>query len=47
VGADEDRIVSGLFELLDDPAAYAAMSRAHNPFGDGRSAEIIGRIIAS
>jgi UDP-N-acetylglucosamine 2-epimerase (non-hydrolysing) len=47
VGADEGRIVAGVFELLDAPSAHAAMARAHNRFGDGRSAEIIGRIIAS
>jgi len=30
---------------LDDKAAYEAMARAHNPFGDGRSSERIARII--
>ena len=47
VGANEDRIVAGVFDLLDSESAYAAMARAHSPFGDGRSAGIIGRIIAS
>jgi UDP-N-acetylglucosamine 2-epimerase (non-hydrolysing) len=28
--------------LLDDPAAYAAMAKAVNPFGDGQAA---GRIV--
>jgi UDP-N-acetylglucosamine 2-epimerase (non-hydrolysing) len=28
--------------LLDDPAAYEAMARAHNPFGDGQAS---GRIV--
>lgn len=46
VGTDKDRIVSEIFNLLDDSAAYAAMSRAHNPFGDGKSGERIARIIA-
>lgn len=46
VGANKDRIVSEIFNLLDDSEAYAAMSRAHNPFGDGRSGERIARIIA-
>ncbi|MBD8679211.1 non-hydrolyzing UDP-N-acetylglucosamine 2-epimerase [Sphingomonas sp. CFBP 13720] len=43
IGADEDRIVDEVVRLLDDPAAYAAMARAHNPFGDGHaSARIVG-----
>jgi UDP-N-acetylglucosamine 2-epimerase (non-hydrolysing) len=46
VGTDVGRIVSEIFSLLDDDTAYAAMSRAHNPFGDGRSGERIARIIA-
>ena len=46
VGTDRDRIVSEMFRLLDDNTAYAAMSRAHNPFGDGRAAARIARIIA-
>lgn len=46
VGTDSDRIVSEIFTLLDDDAAYSAMARAHNPFGDGRSAGRIAGIIA-
>lgn len=45
VGTDEDRIVAELFALLDEPDRYAAMARAHNPFGDGDSADRISRII--
>ncbi|MCF8709634.1 non-hydrolyzing UDP-N-acetylglucosamine 2-epimerase [Rhizorhapis sp. SPR117] len=47
VGTDKDRIVTEIFNLLDDSEAYAAMSRAHNPFGDGKSGERIARIIAN
>jgi UDP-N-acetylglucosamine 2-epimerase (non-hydrolysing) len=46
IGADEDRIVSEVFTLLDDKAAYAAMARAHNPFGDGHASQRIARIVA-
>ncbi len=46
IGSDEDRIVSEVFTLLDDKAAYIAMARAHNPFGDGQASERIARIIA-
>jgi UDP-N-acetylglucosamine 2-epimerase (non-hydrolysing) len=42
IGTDEDRIVSEIFA-----AAYAAMARAHNPFGDGHAATCIAGIIAS
>ena len=43
VGADHDRIVANVAELLDNEASYADMSRAHNPYGDGKACE---RIIA-
>jgi len=45
VGTDEKRIVTELALLLDDQAAHAAMSRAHNPFGDGKASERIARIM--
>lgn len=38
VGTDVDAILSQANLLLDDADAYAAMSRAHNPYGDGRAA---------
>ena len=44
VGTDEDCIVAGVHKLLDDRAAYQAMSFAHNPYGDGQAA---GRIVAA
>ncbi|SFO20911.1 non-hydrolyzing UDP-N-acetylglucosamine 2-epimerase [Sphingomonas sp. OK281] len=46
IGTDEDRIVSEIFTLLDDSAVYAAMARAHNPFGDGHAAGRIAKTIA-
>ena len=45
VGTDTSRIVTEIFTLLDDKAAYEAMARAHNPFGDGTSARQIVEII--
>jgi UDP-N-acetylglucosamine 2-epimerase (non-hydrolysing) len=45
VGNDEEVIVTEASRLLDDNAAYEAMARAHNPFGDGKSSERIARII--
>ncbi|WP_262503921.1 non-hydrolyzing UDP-N-acetylglucosamine 2-epimerase [Sphingosinithalassobacter sp. CS137] len=46
VGTSENRIVAEANRLLDDPAAYAAMARAHNPFGDGKAAERIADLVA-
>lgn len=46
VGTDEDAIVQEVERLLDNEAAYAAMAKAHNPFGDGRSAVRIAGLLA-
>ncbi|WP_301752067.1 non-hydrolyzing UDP-N-acetylglucosamine 2-epimerase [uncultured Erythrobacter sp.] len=45
VGADAAVIVAETSRLLDDPAAYDAMSRAHNPYGDGTASRQIANII--
>lgn len=37
VGTDYDTIVSSVSTLLDSPDAYAAMSQAVNPYGDGQA----------
>ncbi|MGZ3174000.1 MAG: non-hydrolyzing UDP-N-acetylglucosamine 2-epimerase [Croceibacterium sp.] len=47
VGTDADVIVAEAERLLDDEHAYAAMARAHNPFGDGRSAARIAELLAA
>ncbi len=41
VGANRERIVANLSELLDNDATYKRMSRAHNPYGDGNACERI------
>jgi UDP-N-acetylglucosamine 2-epimerase (non-hydrolysing) len=46
VGTDKDRIISEIFTLLDDGAAYSTMARAHNPFGDGKAAIRIAGLVA-
>jgi UDP-N-acetylglucosamine 2-epimerase (non-hydrolysing) len=38
VGTDREKIIGDVSLLLDDPVEYEKMSRAHNPYGDGRSA---------
>ncbi|HXH00696.1 MAG TPA: UDP-N-acetylglucosamine 2-epimerase (non-hydrolyzing) [Xanthomonadaceae bacterium] len=41
VGTDTRRISTAVARLLDDPVAYAAMARAHNPYGDGEASRRI------
>ncbi|MFC5461621.1 non-hydrolyzing UDP-N-acetylglucosamine 2-epimerase [Massilia niabensis] len=45
VGADRDRIVSNVAELLDNPDSYKSMARAHNPYGDGKACERIINVL--
>ncbi len=45
VGTDTDLIVREASRLLDDAAAYEAMGRAHNPYGDGKAADRIRQAI--
>jgi UDP-N-acetylglucosamine 2-epimerase (non-hydrolysing) len=47
VGTDARAIVTELSTLLDDKAAYEAMARAHNPFGDGTASAQIAELIAN
>jgi UDP-N-acetylglucosamine 2-epimerase (non-hydrolysing) len=47
VGTDVSNIVTGIFTLLDDKAAYEKMARAHNPFGDGHSARRIVELLGN
>ena len=45
VGADRGRIVANVAELLDNDVSYAAMARAHNPYGDGMAcARIVSKL---
>lgn len=46
VGTSAATIVTEISTLLDDTAAYEAMARAHNPFGDGHSARRIVELVA-
>lgn len=41
IGTDTARMVKETRRLLDDPAEYERMSKAHNPYGDGKAAERI------
>lgn len=47
VGTDIDTIVSEANALLDDKEHYQTMSRAHNPYGDGKTGERICDILIS
>ena len=44
VGTDYGKIVDSVSELLDDKSAYDKMSKAVNPYGDGKAC---GRIVGS
>ena len=37
VGTNEEQIFNQVSKLLDDSAAYEAMSKLHNPYGDGKA----------
>ena len=45
VGVDPDAIVAGVTELITDPAAYEAMARAANPYGDGQASYKVAAVI--
>lgn len=45
VGTDEDVIYREFSRLLSDDVEYAAMSRASNPYGDGRASERIANVL--
>lgn len=46
VGTDVVKITTALNELLTNDAAYSEMSRAHNPYGDGKACQRICDILA-
>lgn len=45
VGPNRERIVEKALELLDNPAAYERMAKAHNPYGDGQASARIADIL--
>ena len=45
VGTDYDKIVNEVSTLLEDEAAYEKMSKAVNPYGDGKACKRIVRIL--
>jgi len=45
VGTDMKRIVKETEKLLNDKKAYDRMSKAHNPYGDGKAAKRIVKIL--
>jgi len=45
VGTNKDGIVREVRRLLQDPKAYLKMSRAHNPYGDGKAGVRIVRAL--
>ena len=47
VGTDEDRIVTQVNALLDDPESHRGVTRDHNPYGDGHASQRIADVIDS
>ena len=47
IGTDRQTILSGVEEVLSDDIIYKAMSRAHNPYGDGKAASRVIDVLIS
>ena len=45
VGTSTDRIVENVENLLTSESLYTTMSKAHNPYGDGKSSKLILNIL--
>ena len=45
VGTDADLIYSEAQKLLEDTNLYGTMSKAHNPYGDGKASKRIVKFI--
>lgn len=45
IGTQEDRVVAEADRLLRDPAAYAEMAQAANPYGDGQASQRIAQAL--
>ncbi|WP_147694357.1 non-hydrolyzing UDP-N-acetylglucosamine 2-epimerase [Vogesella mureinivorans] len=45
VGTDQTNIMNTVKQLLDNQQAYLSMSKAHNPYGDGKACQRIVEII--
>lgn len=45
VGTNKEHIIQTVKQLLDDQQAYLSMSKAHNPYGDGKACQRIVEII--
>lgn len=45
VGANKDKIINGVNELLNSKELYKEMSKAHNPYGEGNAVKTILRFL--
>ncbi len=45
VGTDQEKIVSEVLRLLDDPLHYGTMAGRKNPYGDGKSSQRIREVL--
>ena len=47
VGANRERIIANVSELIENETSYKQMSRAHNPYGDGKACSRIIDILGT
>ncbi len=47
VATDKDTIVNNTLELLENSLLYDKMSKVTNPYGDGKTAERIYRVLTT
>ena len=45
VGAERKQIVDGVSMLIEDREHYSKMSRAHNPYGDGKACDRVVEVL--
>ncbi len=45
VGADAEKIIASVNELITDESAYQSMAQAKNPYGDGKAAQRIAQCV--
>jgi len=45
VGTDKNLIIKKVSELISDFGKYEEMSKAHNPYGDGKASKLISNLL--
>ena len=45
IGTNPEKLRQGILTLLDDKQHYETMSKAHNPYGDGKASQRIVQVL--